>query len=414
MIKDYVIYLSGKVLPAAVGFLTTVLIIKNLSPLDYGYYTLFIATGSFLASLCFSWIRLTITRKYESIKYYFSRVDFIYLIKFPLFFLCLLMAALCGLLYSEVFNVTYLLIGILSSAYAAVLGGFDVLNEFNRVKSRALSYNLALLMKSSLMLFMVVLFSWLSFFYWTLYAGAIIATSLGALALIVTRQKNDEHLREKKLKGLTKKRTVRLFAGYGLPFSISISVSFFIFNSDKYIVSYYLGGEALGEYNAVAGLILIAVNIILSTFTLVWNPKLFRMRKKEGLEFALKEHRGKVYSYLLMSGALVVLAFIIGDMFFSIVGIENSYTNYWSIAIIAFGYASIYFKVYYSDTYLQLLNDTRGVVVNSAVLAVVSVILNFIFIRLYGPLGAALSYLVAAVLGVFLVKLRVRKCLKIR
>src|SRR5690606_38095590 len=145
-----------------------------------------------------------------------------------------------------------------------------------------------------------------------------------SLVVLDLQQRKERHIQSG---GISKKiRNTRIFLGYGVPFSLSLTISFFIFNSDTYIISFFLGSAALGEYSAVATLILIAVNMALSTFTLVWNPTLFRIRKQHGLEFALKKHKEKLVFFILMSVFLVAAGVVIGERFFVLFEINNRYS----------------------------------------------------------------------------------------
>lgn len=404
------VYLSGKILPAFLGMAATIIIIKQLPPSEYGYYTVYLATGSFLASVGFAWIRMTITRKYELFKHYFSRNDLLSVARYPLGIIggCVI---LLGILI-PLTNVggIFLWMALLSVLYGGAQGCFDLLNEFNRVSFRPLSYNFALLLKAVLFLAAVACLFCLGYQQWKAYGVALIVALLVSLVVLVLQQRKERHIQSG---GISKKiRNTRIFLGYGVPFSLSLTISFFIFNSDKYIISFFLGSAALGEYSAVASLILIAVNMALSTFTLVWNPTLFRIRKQHGLEFALKKHKEKLVFFILMSVFLVAAGVVIGERFFELFEINNKYSDYWSIAFIATGYAAIYLKVYYCDTYLQLINDSRGVVLNACVLAAASIVLNLLFIGFFGPLGSVASYVLAAIIGALLVRARVQKCQK--
>lgn len=411
MTKDYVIYLLGKLFPAALSFLVMVFVIKTLPASEYGAYSLFLATSGFLSNLFFSWIRLSVTRKFEHVKFFFSANELVFLLAGPLMLLLLVMVLVSGLWWFEVFGwrLTYEVIAI-SLMFAAAVGLFDVVNEFNRVSDRALRYNVSMIIKSSAISLLVLVLYLLNEKNWVFFALSGILGGLAGLIVTAWLQKDERYLRFEARKIKKKLRVV--FLCYGMPFSLSILVSFFIFNSDRYILTAYSGTGVLGEYGAVSNLVMLCVNTVLSTLCLVWNPKLFRLNKKEGLERALRAHYDRAPIFIGIALMLVLLSGLVGSVFYQLIGVENSYTDCWSIMAISLGYACLYLKVYYLDTLLQLFNETRRMLISALIVAVCSVAFNFLFIPRFGAMAIPASYVVAAIFGAALVLTQVSICQK--
>lgn len=185
----------------------------------------------------------------------------------------------------------------------------------------------------------------------------------------------------------------------GIPFSLSVILYFLFFKIDIQLIDFMLGDTAVGYYSA-AFKIIEAVMSIPAMYTVALFPIMSQYfhKKNENLSFLLE----KSMKYLYLLGLPIAIGlFLLADkiIFFCYLGKYPS-----SIPVLqalSMGMFIIFLNAVPSS-FLMASNMQKVSVYFSAVAAAINIILNIIFIPVYGIVGAAYVMVVTeAVLSLF-------------
>jgi len=249
-VSDALLYLPSKAVPAVAGVLGVALYTRLLSPEQYGAYVLTITTVSIMSLLIFGWLNqsalrfLEIGRKEGNLSTYFSTllISFLTLLGLALvawYALTPLMQPLVG------GNFSLLLMG---GGVLAAQAGFTLLLSVLRAERKAWIYSLSASVEALARLAIAVFLLYvLSFGPEGILWGHLVATgvlvALGGYTWFARRYKPFP------LRCFDRDMAMNFFA-YGLPLVVFSAGELFLSVSDRYILGFFLGREAVGVYSA--------------------------------------------------------------------------------------------------------------------------------------------------------------------
>ena len=166
-----------------------------------------------------------------------------------------------------------------------------------------------------------------------------------------------------------------------------------IHSSDKIMIEWVIGSAALGIYT-VATKIPALINVIISIFSQAWNISSAKeMEGDDDAEFYSKVF--VVYQSLTFAAVIVLngvmkpfMGIYVGEAF-------SSAWRYVPILLTAAGFSAI--SSYFGSMYGAMKRSVNNMA-TTLTAAVVNIVLNFFFIRLWGVWGAAIATLVAYIL----------------
>ncbi|MDU5335240.1 lipopolysaccharide biosynthesis protein [Enterococcus sp.] len=168
----------------------------------------------------------------------------------------------------------------------------------------------------------------------------------------------------------------------------------FVNSASRYFILYFLGVGANGIY-AVANKIPSVISMMQSVFSQAWQISL--------VEEIDSENRGefhanifKYYAFLLFftaSSIMVILKWLLGNL------VQSSYFTSWEvtpfllISAIYSGFIGFYGQFYIAE------KKTRGLMNTSIISGILSIVLNFVFISMFGLIGVGLASMISLFVG---------------
>ncbi|WP_161623986.1 lipopolysaccharide biosynthesis protein [Methylohalobius crimeensis] len=188
--------------------------------------------------------------------------------------------------------------------------------------------------------------------------------------------------------------------GISLPLIPHALASIVIAVSDRIFISHYLGNAAVGIYT-VGYQFGMVVMVITDAFIKAWQPWFFREMAKPGIEAARGIVRATyLYLVLLILGALAyskvaewVIDFAIDSAYRDSIGLVLPI----AMSYVAFGLYQIFMP------YLVYIGKTQVLMVTTSLAAGTNIILNILWISVYGMNGAVYATLVAYTFSALLV-----------
>lgn len=178
---------------------------------------------------------------------------------------------------------------------------------------------------------------------------------------------------------------------YGIPLSISSIIGIVLTTSDKFIVQAFRGDEMLGIYAYAENYALILKAMIITPFILAWIPNMWEIYNS-GKGDIIFPKIAKIFT-----GGLLCMydAIVLGMTILATVLTKNN--NYMSgmhlFPILALGYA--YYGMYlYEDKGYYFTSNTRYIMSNMAMSAVLNIALNVILLPRLGLIGVAIATMV--------------------
>ncbi|HLR45844.1 MAG TPA: polysaccharide biosynthesis C-terminal domain-containing protein, partial [Deinococcales bacterium] len=182
---------------------------------------------------------------------------------------------------------------------------------------------------------------------------------------------------------------LRRLLTYGLPLTITFALGFVVNSSDRFLLGWLLGTDAAGLYSAGYDIAQFTVTMLLTVINLAAYPLTVRALEEEGAEAARRQLADTLLLLLLIGlPATAGLALLAGPLSAVIVSAEFRAAAVTVIPWIAVAALLHGLKAFYVDVSFQLGGDTRLQAWVMAAAAGVNIVLNVLFIPLFGILGA--------------------------
>lgn len=301
VLRDALIYLPAKVIPAAVGVVSIPILTRLLTPSEYGHYLLSLTSLTLICAMCASWL-VSITLRFQVV---YGAVQ-LYRTSRPL----LLWAVLAGcalwvvvviLLQHQHPAGAYLAAGLL---WIGAYTGFEYFAGWLRACNRAAAFSLAVCWRSlaGLALAIALLLMGIR----TGWAVILAAAVAMAAALLLLPRAALQARAEQDSAAADDADVRQAVLRYGMPAALSNVAIVGLSMADRYLVGGYLGTEAVAVYGASYDLAEKTVFFVNSMLLLSSSVIGFRIFEKEGEVRAADFLRSLLRLYLMTAPLLVL------------------------------------------------------------------------------------------------------------
>lgn len=189
-------------------------------------------------------------------------------------------------------------------------------------------------------------------------------------------------------------KNIKLYLNFGLPLVPSAIAQWAISLSDRYVIGFFLGVASVGFYSpgyAIGTLIV----ILFEPIVFVLLPTLYKLFDEQRIDETKKYLSLSLKYFLLFAIPAGAGLFILSKQVLTILSTteiaENGYyiTPFIAVATILWGVYEIFARV------LDMFKKTKIIGAVRSVAAFINLILNIIFIPIFGIVGAAVTTLIA-------------------
>lgn len=396
VIKNSIVYLSSSFVNKSVPFLLLPIITAYLSPEEYGKLAIFMIFISVYNALIGMSLQTNISKNYfkvtkEELAQYIGNI-FILLIASMVIYL--MISVVFYLLWESFFSIpTWLFLMI------PFLSAFNMVNTLNltilRNEQRAYMFgifevsNTVIKMGTTVLLLIVVGLGWYSQVFGVL-VGAIIFSIIGVLYIL---QRGYIHF-------IFDKKKIKSILHISLPLIPHVLAASVISMSDRLFIEQMVGLEAVGVY-AVGYSFGMVVMLFSDAFIKAWGPWFYKSLAEPTDSKKVKIVK-YTYIYIIGMFLLAIGISMFAEFVLPYMVTEKFYDARQYIFWVALGYAvrGVY-QIFFP--YLVHINRTSFLAISTVLAAVVNLVLNYIFIRYYGAIGAAYATLGAFLLSALFV-----------
>ncbi len=392
LIKDFAWYSASSFLPLAVGLFRTPVFTRHFGPGDFGSLGIVQVTFSYLGMFLFSWISSCLWRYYQRYRkesrsgqlngglMIFFGVSFLLLLLFSVTWYALSGSELTRELI--VLSFFHLVFSQLVMAYLVIV----------RMEARASLYtavqSLRALLAFALSLYLV----------FRLNAGisALVAglAVVDGLALLLMWLWNPVGL-EVRVRGM-KRGEMKELLSYGMA-GLIMNVSLLSLNlSDRYVILYSEGLASVGIYDQVYKISQLSVSALVAVFFNIINPGLFR-KLEESLEGSLPG-MARYLRYFLLLGLPVVVYLSLFSEFLSDVLLGAAFREAYIMMPFVFFAAFFQGVSNFFELRMKFSDQLRKLGLVFLAAAVLNLVLNLLFVPVYGYYWAAVSTLLTVLL----------------
>jgi O-antigen/teichoic acid export membrane protein len=402
LLKDMGSYLPSKIVPALIGLVSVPVITRLFPPADYGHYMIVIATASVFTNTL-SWIPVSIIRFYHQYRNAGKEATFYStVLKLSL----LTAAALAALFFGIVtlgrpfFNPgLYPLMRVGVLVFLA-LCSYNILENFLKARRLALWYSAFIVwQRAGAFLLGVGLVLFFNFGVEGLLWGLVLTIAL-AFPLLFKISVAVPPWREK---GIDRPLT-REMASYGFPMVAGILAAWILSLSDRYVLEFLAGSEAVGiyaaNYNVAEKITLLAVNLFLTAGT----PLAMSIWENHGGEECRRFLNQLSRAFLILVVPAVAGLAAVSASLVSLFLDSAYHEGYLVVPFVAVGVLFLGLEQILQSG-LMFYKKTRLIMAAALISCIFNLTANIVFIPTYGYMAAAvttlLSYLIYALLIFF-------------
>jgi O-antigen/teichoic acid export membrane protein len=389
-------YFGNEVLSSILAMLGLVVFTRLLPPEQYGRYALAVAVGSLGLTLGVEWVQASLLR-FVPIRRSERNAQAMGAAVHIAGFLGILAFTLVLLPIIFLVDPDNRIIFMMGWIYAILGAGFFIGTSFLQARMKSASF---LRYRSGLAALRVIF----SICFLLLFArswNALMAGTLVAFFVLTIPLLRKERFR-RPLLSIRVRASLRTLLRFGLPLSLWFIANQILNLSDRFLVEFYLGSEALGRYtvnyNLVAGLSMMALQPPLAAA----YPLLVQSFGKGG------RSRSNVQLSIVLDRVLLVIPPLIAGL--AIYGEEllrflfdSSYSTSALLMTLLAGGIAIWNLSLYLQKPLELEYRTRRLSAYIGLSALTNIVLNILLLPRFGMEGAAVATLVSY--GVYLVLL---------
>ncbi|WP_353419486.1 oligosaccharide flippase family protein [Staphylococcus delphini] len=378
MIKDSILYLLSKFIPAIISFAIIYIYLTQMDPKDYGLFSITIVSIGLINIVTTQWVRSGMIR-------FFSKETQIMntLVTIQLCIIILICVISMFVLLIMKFDIKYIFL------FLVILTGINT-NEFlNNYFRTIVKPNIILygnIIKNTLYILFLMAFVLIDIKL-NIYL-ALLSYLLGVLIsnIYYCIHWNVKFSLELDINYLKK------IAIYGLPLTISFSLGVLLQNIDKFLITLFLGVEENGNYALVYDLIHNSLYMIMGALGLASLPRIINISGKKN---QLLQFNNYVKLFYIICTPLLFLFLSINkelNIIFNQHGYKMTETIIFFIILTTFIHGINSFI--YSQA-IQLLEKTSIIIIPSVLAILVSIVMNTILLPRIGLLSAAISGLIS-------------------
>lgn len=391
MLRLSFLYLLIRVLNGVLSVAALYVLSRALTGEEYGRYALVTAAATLVAVSGFQWINVSVSRFHarfadregailaEALTLYsWVAVPILLLV----FFFVIGRSS-----FEEIHPSTILIVAIGAFALAAHALGLQVANA----RQAPSLYGAITAARGGIGLALGWFFVQEGYSWRGAVLGFVIAAALSAFFLVLnvreTRLRRDPVIRHEMIR-------------YGLPLSLTFLASIVLELAGRFVVGLTLGEESAGGYAAGYDLAQQLIGATLNAFFLAAFPAIVRLYESGGTEKAAAKMR-QLFDYFILVSPLVLGVFYglspqIAAVVFGPSVRENAAQV---MPLVATAVWIGGFKSYYLDIAFQLKKKTKIQWYTTALMALVSIVLGLLLVRVDGVRGAAVAAVVAYLIG---------------
>jgi O-antigen/teichoic acid export membrane protein len=389
IVKNGLIYTLGNYFIKGLTFLTLPIFVRLLSPIDYGIYNMFIAYEGFFfviiefalnSSYRSAWYRFGTLKNGKDYYSYISTSMVVIIVSTILWIIfCLLNKSWLSALLN--LNSLELILLVFYSAAMAILACFNAhIGLKSQYKTLIKLSCLNAIANIFLSIFLIT-----TFYNSERYLGRMIGTTIPACLMaiyiicIFFKEASPGNFKE--------------FLSWGLKYSIPIipyGIGLVTLGqSDRIMIEKLVGTNAVGIYSFAYNIFAL-INVTAISLDNVWSPWLFKKMNQQNDEIIKKQSSRYIIMMLVLS-CIIMLASV---ELVKLVGTKEYYESIYSvIPIVAGGYFSFLCTLPISVEYY--LGKTKFIALGTIISASINVVLNYIFIPIWGYVAAAYTTLIA-------------------
>jgi O-antigen/teichoic acid export membrane protein len=398
LIKHILSYFVSRGLTGIINFAAIALYTRMLTTSGYGEYALILATAGLINAFLFQWIRLVLLRflpQYKKQKNDYLLLGTLFVSYIVISFILILFVALSFLLdlMSLSFTVSLLFLVISQSIFECVL-------ELLRSSLYSKLYGFISILKalSSLLLAFGLIKIGLG------PLGIVIGLILGVfLSLIILFFIFKEGGNSLQVNIVFDYKLLIEYLKYGIPLTITLSLSFIMNQSDRFLLGWLIGKGEVGVYSAAYDLTQQTIIVLMMVVNLACYPLYVRTLENRGVKEAQKQIGSSITVLFLVAIPITIAIITLPNSIASILlGEKFSLRAADIMPILAISALLQGVKIYYFDLSFQLGKKTSLQIWPVLVGGVINIILNILLIPLYGITGTAYATLLSYVISIIL------------
>ncbi len=384
-IKDFSWYFLGSFVPLLIGFIKTPVFTRHFNKEEYGYLGLVSLTFTYLGILLFSWIGSCIWRyynKYENnkkLKVLYSNLIFLYILAFTV----LLLVSAIWFINAEYHLVKQL---IFYSFFQILLNQlFLFYMVIVRLKRKTIFYTIF----QSVRAFLSVLIALVLVFKFEVNISALVSSLVIIDVLVILFLVIINPAEVTFSIKLIKKENLKELITYGSA-GLIINIGFLVItSSDRYIIYWLNNLETVGIYDQVYKLSQISVVVLVTIFFNTVNPTLLK-ELETNFNNSVDLIQKYIRAFIIYGLPIITYASLFSKDIATIFLGEEFRIGYTIMPFVFFA-AYIHGLANFYELRLKFSNQLKklGVIVISA--ALLNIILNYIFVGLYGYKWAAVT-----------------------
>jgi O-antigen/teichoic acid export membrane protein len=384
-IKDFGWYLAGTILPMLVGFIRSPIYTRIFTPGEYGYYSLVFITYSYLSIACYSWLVSSFWRFYINYKNNNQQIH-LYTNTYTLFLACtLILASITLIWYCSLDTVLLKRLVLFSFFHYTTNDLIGLVLIRIRIEGKTLVYNtlqgLRVLIAFGLLLYLTFVLDF------RIEAFVISSSIINAFFLLFIILFTSQPVKvQLSCISLKHQKNLLLYGGMSIIVNLSIII---LATSDRYIIRIFDNIDSVGIYNQVYNISNISIAALVNVFLASLNPVLLNELENnfEGSAIMIKKFIG-LYIYLLLP-ITVYLSLFSKQVSIILLG-EKFRTGYDMIPWIMLS-ALLYGIIHFHEIKLKFSNSYRRIIIGFLTITLLNIVLNFIFIPLFGYKSAAIT-----------------------
>ena len=391
-IKDFSWYFLGSFLPMLIGFIKTPIFTRHFSKEDYGYLGLISITFTFFGMFLFSWIGSCIWRFYNkykaenTLKILYSNLFFLYTLAF------ILLLGVSMIWYMSVHQILVKKL-ILYSFFQLFLNQlFLFYVVVIRLKGQAKLYTVIQTIKAliSIVIALIMVF----YFKANIVAlvSSIVIVDAFTLVFLVVYNPVDIKINVKYVRKINLMELLT-YGSIGLILNISLLV---ISYSDRYIIAWFGNLEDVGVYDQVYKIAQLSVMALVTVFFNTINPHLLKE-----LETNYAKSNILIQKYIkafVIFGLPIIFYLSLFSKDISTILLGEEFRVGYTIMPYVFFSIYLYGISNFYELRLKFSNKFKKLGIIALTVAILNIILNIVFIPLYGYKWAAyttfMTYLV--------------------
>jgi O-antigen/teichoic acid export membrane protein len=395
-IKDTLIYLPSKLLPALTAFITIPIVTRLLTPAQFGDYALAIGVTDFLFAMTCSGLGAGAVRFYAAyreqnrLRAYFATLG-----------LLLLTAITCGsgltiallIAWSERLPAELQPLLLVSILVFGVQAAYIVLMQVVRAQERSKLYTTFELVASysSLVFGLVLLgvFGWgASGLLWgAFFAYAIVLLMLVPAVTKYTSRQGSGHLQSSDL---------RILWRYAWPLALGNLAMWGLRLSDRYLIGVYRSRAEVGLYSAAYNISAKSIDVLVAVLLLSMGPLIMNVWEKAGPTETRQTVRAATRLFLLVCLPATMGLSALAAPFVTLLTDTSYHAGYRIVPFVVFS-SFFYGLAQIGSVGLLIAQRTRRVATNQMIAGALNLALNIVLIPRFGVIAAAVTTLVGYV-----------------